>query len=73
MVKSGGDNLPSRAVGAHLGLIQHVEEVSVYGELLLKGEPVKIELNENARPYIFTTPHCILIPLEPKVEELRRT
>ncbi|KAL0175066.1 hypothetical protein M9458_031034, partial [Cirrhinus mrigala] len=74
VIKSGGDNLLSRAVGAHLGLIQHVEEVSVYGELrLLKGEPVKIELKENARPYSITTPRRIPIPLVPKVEEeLRR-
>ncbi|RXN22487.1 Transposon Ty3-I Gag-Pol poly [Labeo rohita] len=74
VVKSGGDNLLSRAVGAHLGLIQHVEEVSVYGVLgLLKGEPVKIELKENARPYSITTPRRIPIPLVPKVEEeLRR-
>lgn len=74
VVKSRGDNLLSRAVGAHLGLIWYVEEVSVYGELgFLQGEPVKIELKENARPYSITTPCRIPIPFMPKVdEELRR-
>lgn len=64
----------SQAVGAHLGLIWYVVEVSVYGELgFLKGEPVKMERKENARPYSITSPCCISIPLMPKVEEeLRR-
>lgn len=70
VVKSMRDNLLSRSVAVYLGLIQHVGEVSVYGELgLLKGEPVKIVLQENATPYSVAGPCRIPIPLLPRVED----
>lgn len=70
VAKSTCDNLLSRSVGVRLGLIQHIEEVSVFGELgLLKGDPIKIVLKENAKPYSVVAPRRIPIPLLPKVEE----
>ena len=74
VAQSTCDNLLSRSVAVHLGLIQHIEEVSVYGDVgLLKGEPVKIVLKDNAQPYSVAAPRRIPIPLLPKVEaELKR-
>ncbi|XP_023285825.1 uncharacterized protein K02A2.6-like [Seriola lalandi dorsalis] len=74
VAKSTCDNLLSRSVGVRLGLIHHIEEVSVFGELgLLKGDPIKIVLKENAKPYSVAAPRHIPIPLLPKVEaELKR-
>lgn len=70
VAKSTCDNLLSRSVGVRLGLIQHIEEVSVFGELgQLKGDPIKIVLKENAKPYSVVAPRRIPIPLLPKVEE----
>lgn len=44
--------------------------VVVYGELgLLKGNPVKITLKDDAKPYSVAAPHRILVPLLPQVEE----
>lgn len=69
MARSTYDNLLSRSVGVHLGLIQHIGEVSVYGDIrLLKGDPVKINLKDNAKPYSVVVPHRIPIPLLSKVE-----
>ena len=68
VAKSTCDNLLSRSVAAYLGLIQHIGEVDVYGELgLLKGEPVKIVLKENAKPYSVAAPRRIPISLIPRV------
>ena len=51
VAKSTGDNLLSRSVATYLGLIQHLREVDVYGEFgLLKSDPVKIVLKDNAKP-----------------------
>lgn len=47
VAKSTCDNLLSRSVATNLGLIQHLGEVDVYGELgLLKGYSVKIVLKD---------------------------
>lgn len=44
--------------------------VDVYGELgLLKGDPVKITLKDDAKPYSVAAPHHIPVPLLPQVEE----
>lgn len=44
--------------------------VDVYGEIgLLKGDPVKITLKDDAKPYSVAAPHHIPIPLLPQVEE----
>lgn len=68
--KSTCDNLLSRSVATYLGLIQHLGEVEVYGELgLLKGDPVKIVLKDDAKPYSIAAPRRISIPLLPRVEE----
>lgn len=70
VAKSTCDNLLSRSVATYLGLIQHIGEVGVYGELgLLKGDPVKIVLKENVQPYSVAAPRLIPIPLLPRVEE----
>lgn len=75
-MKSGGDNLLSRAVATKLGLIKRVklDEVNAFGDVgLLKGNPVRIVLKKEAKPYSVATPRRIPIPLLPKVvEELNR-
>lgn len=44
--------------------------VDVCGELgLLKGDPVKITLKDDAKPYSVAVPHRIPVPLLPQVEE----
>ena len=69
-------NLLSRGAAVNLGLIMRVHEISdeIFGDIgTLKGESVKITLQENAEPYSASTARRIPIPLLPKVEsELKR-
>ena len=60
-----------------MGLVKRVREITVYdvfGDIgLLKCEPVKIQLKDNAKPYSVNTPRRIPFPLLPLVEaELKR-
>ena len=60
-----------------MGLVKRVHEItdhSVFGDIgLLKCEPVKIHLHDNAKPYSVSTPRRIPFPLLPLVEaELKR-
>ncbi len=49
-------------MAVHLGLIQYIGEVSMYVELgLLKEDPVKTVLKEDAQPYSVAAPRHIPI------------
>lgn len=73
-------NLLSKAVAKCMGLVTRVNGLNcdlkgdVFGEMgLLNCEPVKIELTDEAVPYIVNTPRRVPFPLLPKVEkELKR-
>ncbi|KAL6476464.1 hypothetical protein MHYP_G00149630 [Metynnis hypsauchen] len=69
------NNLLSRSVAQAMGLVKRVLQVSnATGEFgLLKTQPVKIVLQENAQPYAVHTARRIPIPLlKPVKEELER-
>ncbi|XP_041374692.1 uncharacterized protein K02A2.6-like [Gigantopelta aegis] len=59
-----------------MGFVKRVEEVTndVFDDIgLMKGEPIKIKLKDNAQPYSVQTARRIAIPMLPKVEaELKR-
>ena len=60
-----------------MGLVKRVREITdhnILGDIgLLKCEPVKIQLKDNAKPYSVNTPRHIPFPLLPPVEaELKR-
>ena len=64
------DNLLSRNASDKLNLIKRLDSVSIFDGLgLMKCEPVKIVLKDDAVPYNLTTPRSISHPLAPKVEE----
>ena len=64
------DNLLSRTASVKLNLIKRLDSVSIFDGLgLMKCEPLKIVLKDDAVPYNLTTPWCISHPLAPKVEE----
>ena len=73
-------NLLGKAVAKRMGLVTRVNGLNsdltgeVFGEMgLLNCEPVKIELTDDAVPYIVNTPRRVPFPLLPKVEkELKR-
>ncbi|KAK3101745.1 hypothetical protein FSP39_006077 [Pinctada imbricata] len=72
-VISGGhsDNLLSRTAACSMGLIVMIEEVKSFGRM--KGEPVKIVLRDDAKPYCLNTARRIPFPIMPKVKsELNR-
>lgn len=69
-VIEGKSNLLGRSAAHTLGLIQKVDsvETSVFGSFgLLKCEPVKITLRDNATPYCLTTSRRVAFPLMSKV------
>lgn len=70
VVKTNGENLLSRTVATKLGLIKRIDEISTFSGLgTLKGELVKITLEDGAQPYSIATPRRVPIPLLPRVEE----
>ena len=69
--------LLGREHSCQMGLVKRVCEITdhdVFGDIgLLKCEPVKIQLKDNAKPYSVNTPRRIPFPLLPLVEaELKR-
>ncbi|KAK7929206.1 hypothetical protein WMY93_005601 [Mugilogobius chulae] len=68
------------SVAKKMGLVRRVDSINtekfddVFGDIgLLKCDPVKIKLKDNAEPYSLTTPRRVPFPLLPKVEaELKR-
>ncbi|KAA8578257.1 hypothetical protein FQN60_018737, partial [Etheostoma spectabile] len=69
------NNLLSRVTAMMMGLVKRVEEVhKAFGEHgILKTEPVKILLRDNAEPYTVHTARRVPLPLLQKVkEELKR-
>lgn len=68
------NNLLSRSVAEQMGLVKRIQEVrsAVMEVGLLKTQPVKISLQENAQPYAVYAAHRIPIPLMKPVEELHR-
>lgn len=68
-------NLLSRSVAEQMGLVKRIQEVhsAVMQVGLLKTQPVKITLQENAEPYAVYAARRIPIPLmKPVKEELDR-
>lgn len=67
-----GNNLLSRAVSEKMGLVKRLENVvnnNVFGPMgLLKTDPVKIKLRENAIPYSVGVARRVPFPLLHKVE-----
>ena len=58
-----------------IGLVKRIQQIdTLFGDLgLMKTEPVKIVLRENAVPYALSTPRRIAFPLLNKVcEEIDR-
>uniref|UniRef100_A0A3B4U8Y0 ribonuclease H n=1 Tax=Seriola dumerili TaxID=41447 RepID=A0A3B4U8Y0_SERDU len=75
VIKGKGNCLLSRPEAVAMGLVRRVDEVSsVFGSGgLLKTEPVKIALKEDAQPYAVQTARRIPLPLVPLVKkELQR-
>ena len=69
--------LLGREHSCQMGLVKRVREITdhnVFGDIgLLKCEPVKIQLKDNAKPYSMNMPRRIPFPLLPLVEaELKR-
>lgn len=69
-----GNNLLSRSVAEQMNLIQKVDRVEVdpgvFGSFgLLKCDPVKITVREDAQPYCLTTARRVPFPLLPKVKQ----
>ena len=70
VAKSCRENLLGRAVATKLGLIKHLDEVNIFGNVgKLKGNPVKIVLQKGAKPYSVTTLRHVPVPQIPNVEE----
>lgn len=68
-------NLLSRPLAVEMSLVKRVHAVCSTGEFgLLKTQPVKMVLREDAQPYAVHTAHRVPIPLmKPVKEELDRT
>ena len=69
-----GANLLARSVSEAMGLVKCLEEVDIHDNIfgsagLLKTEPVKLTLKENAKPYCVTTARRIPFPLQSKLKE----
>ena len=63
-------NLLSRQAAREMGLVARLEEVGaeVFGDIgMFKCEPVRIQLNDSAKPYCLNTTR-IAFPLLPNVE-----
>ena len=65
VIRGGGvSNLLSRAVIEQMGLVKRVHTVTAESEFgLMKTQPVKIVLREDAQPYVVHTAHGVPIPL----------
>ena len=71
---SAGANLLARLVSEAMGLVKRLEEVDIHDNIfgsagLLKTEPVKLTLKDNAKPYCVTTVRRIPFPLQSKLKE----
>ena len=65
-------NLLGRQAACEMDLVARLEEVDVelFGDIgLLKCEPVRIQLDRNAEPYVINIVKRIAFPLMPQVEE----
>ena len=74
IVAEGGSNLLSRSAACSMGMVSRLESVQVFGSGgLMKTSPVKIHMDENAKPYAVNVARRIPFPIMEKVKaELQR-